>query len=46
MHGDEVVGYYMMLRLIDYILNNATTDPDGAECAQQRGLIHLSVGES
>ena len=26
MHGDEVVGYYMMLRLIDYILNNATTD--------------------
>ena len=27
MHGDEVVGYYMMLRLIDYILNNATTDP-------------------
>ena len=27
MHGDEVVGFYMMLRLIDYILNNATTDP-------------------
>ena len=26
MHGDEVVGYYMMLRLIDYILNNPT-DP-------------------
>lgn len=26
MHGDEVVGYYMMIRLIDYILNNATTD--------------------
>lgn len=22
MHGDEVCGYYMMLRLIDYILNN------------------------
>lgn len=28
MHGDEVVGYYMMLRLIDYILNNATTDAE------------------
>ena len=28
MHGDEVVGFYMMLRLIDYILNNATTDAD------------------
>lgn len=27
MHGDEVVGYYMMLQLINYILNNATTDP-------------------
>lgn len=26
MHGDEVVCYYMMLRLIDYILNNPT-DP-------------------
>lgn len=26
MHGDEVVGYYMMLQLINYILNNATTD--------------------
>lgn len=28
MHGDEVVGYYMMLRLIDYILNNAATDAE------------------
>ncbi len=26
MHGDEVVGYYMMLQLINYILNNATAD--------------------
>lgn len=26
MHGDEVVGFHMMLRLIDYLLNNATTD--------------------
>lgn len=26
MHGSEVVGYYMMLHLADYILNNATTD--------------------
>jgi len=26
MHGREVVCYYMMLRLADYILNNATTD--------------------
>lgn len=26
MHGWEVVCYYMMLRLADYILNNATTD--------------------
>lgn len=26
MHGDEVVGYYMMIRLIDFILNNPT-DP-------------------
>ena len=26
MHGDEVTGYYLMLRLIDYILNNAETD--------------------
>lgn len=28
MHGDEVVGYFMMLHLIDYILNNATTDEE------------------
>ncbi|MDD4395592.1 MAG: M14 family zinc carboxypeptidase [Bacteroidales bacterium] len=27
MHGDEVVGYYYMLHLIDYILNNSETDP-------------------
>ena len=26
MHGTEVVGFYMMLRLADYILNNAATD--------------------
>ena len=26
MHGDEVVGYYMMIRLIDFILNNPS-DP-------------------
>ena len=26
MHGDEVVGYYMMIRLIDFILNNQS-DP-------------------
>ena len=26
MHGDEEVGFFMMLRLVDYILNNATTD--------------------
>ena len=26
MHGTEVVGFYMMLHLADYILNNATTD--------------------
>lgn len=26
MHGTEVVGYYLMLHLADYILNNATTD--------------------
>ena len=25
-HGDEVVGYYMMLRLIDYLLTNYNTD--------------------
>lgn len=25
-HGDEVVGYYMMLRLIDYLLTNYGTD--------------------
>ena len=27
MHGWETVCYYMVLRLADYILNNATTDP-------------------
>ena len=26
MHGTEVVGFFMMLHLADYILNNATTD--------------------
>ena len=26
MHGTEVVGYYLMLHLADYILNNAATD--------------------
>jgi hypothetical protein len=26
MHGTEVVGYYLMLHLADYILNHATTD--------------------
>ncbi|MDR2868575.1 MAG: carboxypeptidase regulatory-like domain-containing protein [Bacteroidales bacterium] len=26
MHGDEVTGYYLMLRLIDYLLSNANTD--------------------
>ena len=26
MHGDEEVGFFVMLRLADYILNNATTD--------------------
>ena len=26
MHGDEEVGFFVMLRLVDYILNNATTD--------------------
>ena len=25
-HGDEVVGYYMMLRMIDYLLTNYNTD--------------------
>jgi len=25
-HGDEVLGYYMMLRLIDYLLTNYNTD--------------------
>ena len=28
MHGTEVVGFYMMLHLADYILNNADTDPE------------------
>jgi hypothetical protein len=27
MHGDEQTGFVMMLRLIDYLLNNYTTDP-------------------
>lgn len=27
MHGDEVTGYVLMLRLIDYFLNNYGTDP-------------------
>lgn len=27
MHGDELVGYILMLRLIDYILTNYTIDP-------------------
>ena len=27
MHGDEVVGYYYMLRLIDMLLSNYNTDP-------------------
>lgn len=27
MHGDEVVGYYLMLHLIDYLLNNYNSDP-------------------
>lgn len=27
MHGDETVGYVLMLRLIDYLLTNYTTDP-------------------
>lgn len=27
MHGDEVTGYYVLLRLIDYLLNNYDTDP-------------------
>ncbi len=27
MHGDELTGYVLMLRLIDYLLNNYTTDP-------------------
>ena len=26
-HGDEVVGYYMLLRLIDHLLTNYITDP-------------------
>ncbi|MBM3436467.1 MAG: PKD domain-containing protein, partial [Bacteroidetes bacterium] len=28
MHGDEVTGYVLLLRLIDYILNNYGTDPE------------------
>ena len=27
MHGDEVTGYVLMLRLIDYLLNNYATNP-------------------
>ena len=27
MHGDEVTGYYLMLRLIDYLLSNYDSDP-------------------
>lgn len=27
MHGDEVTGYYLMLRLIEYLLNNYDSDP-------------------
>lgn len=28
MHGDEVTGYVLMLRLIDYLLSNYGTDPE------------------
>jgi len=31
MHGDEVVGYVLMLRLIDYLLTNYATDPQIAK---------------
>ena len=37
MHGDEVVGYHMMLRLIDYILNNPT-DPQVQQVLQNVDL--------
>lgn len=31
MHGDEVVGYVLMLRYIDYLLQNYSTDPEIAD---------------
>lgn len=30
-HGDEVTGYILLLRLIDYLLNNYGTDPEVTE---------------
>lgn len=38
MHGDEVTGYYLMLHLIDYILNNAETDTAVQEILQSVDL--------
>ena len=37
-HGDEVVGYYMMLRLIDYLLANYNTDSRVTELVDQVDL--------
>lgn len=38
MHGDEVTGYYLMLHLIDYILNNAEEDTVVQEILQKVDL--------
>lgn len=42
MHGDEVCGYYMMLRLIDYILNNR----DDAKVRQILDNVDLWISPS
>lgn len=38
MHGDEVVGYYLMLHLADYILSHAETDSLAQEILQNVDL--------
>ena len=43
MHGDEQTGFVMMLRLIDYLLNNYTTD---AQVQHIMDNVDLSSGES
>ena len=35
MHGDEIVTYIMMLRLIDYLLTNYGTDPEVTEMVNE-----------